>query len=84
MKAFYSKPIIRIPRYGFTLIELLVVMALTALLFTLALKPLVDTFNLTSRAGTLIESQTAARDIVREIRQTLGNCLLYTSDAADE
>lgn len=75
MKAFYSKPIIRIPRHGFTLIELLVVMALTALLFTLALKPLVDTFNLTSRAGTLIESQTAARDIVREIRQTLGNAV---------
>jgi prepilin-type N-terminal cleavage/methylation domain-containing protein len=62
-------------RRGFTLIELLVVIALTALLLTLALKPLVDTFNLTSRSGTLIESQTAARDTVRLIRQTLGNAV---------
>lgn len=67
--------IIRVPKRGFTLIELLVVLALTALLLTLALRPLVDTFNLTSRSGTLIESQTTARDVMRDVRNTLGNAV---------
>ena len=58
---------------GFTLIELLVVIALMAVLLTLIFKPLVDTFNLTSRAGTQIEAQAAARDTLREVTTTLSD-----------
>ncbi|MDE2125476.1 MAG: type II secretion system protein [Armatimonadetes bacterium] len=52
---------------AFTLIELLVVLALTAIVFTIVFKPLVDGFNLVSRAGTQIEAQTDARNILRQI-----------------
>ena len=52
---------------AFTLIELLVVIALTSILFTLIFIPLTDSINLTSRAGTQIESQGAARDVMRQL-----------------
>ena len=58
---------------GFTLIELLVVIALLAVLLTLIFKPLIDTFNLTSRAGTQVEAQAAARDSLREVTTTLSD-----------
>ncbi len=58
---------------GFTLLELLVVIALLAVLLTLIFKPLVDTFNLTSRAGTQVEAQAAARDTLREVTTTLSD-----------
>jgi prepilin-type N-terminal cleavage/methylation domain-containing protein len=58
---------------GFTLLELLIVMALTAILIVLVFRPLIDSFNLTSRAGTQVESQTAAREIMRIVSDELGN-----------
>ena len=58
---------------GFTLLELLVVIALLAVLLTLIFKPLIDTFNLTSRAGTQVEAQGAARDGLREVTTTLSD-----------
>ncbi len=60
-------------RHGFTMIELLVVIALLAVLLTLIFKPLIDTFNLTSRAGTQVEAQAAARDSLREVTTTLSD-----------
>lgn len=59
--------------HAFTLIELMVVLALTAILLVLVFKPLVDAFNLTSRAGTQINSQTAARAILRDVSTALSN-----------
>jgi prepilin-type N-terminal cleavage/methylation domain-containing protein len=58
---------------GFTLIELLVVIALTAILMTVIFRPLVDSYNLTSRAGTQIQSQQAAREALRQISAILGS-----------
>ncbi len=58
--------------HAFTLIELLVVIALTAILLTLVFAPLVTTLNLTSRAGTQIEAQTNARDVMRQLEAELG------------
>lgn len=66
---------------GFTLVELLVVLALTAILFTLIFKPLFDSFNLTSRAGTQIETQQYARDLSREIEQLLENAVFVYDNA---
>jgi prepilin-type N-terminal cleavage/methylation domain-containing protein len=63
---------------GFTLLELLIVIALTAIIIVLVFRPLIDSFNLTSRAGTQIESQTAAREVLREVSDTLGEAeLIY-------
>ena len=58
---------------AFTLIELLVVMAITSILLILVFKPIIDGFNLTSRAGTQIESQATARDLNRDLSSALGN-----------
>ena len=56
---------------AFTLIELLVVIALTVVLFTLVFVPLIDSLNLTSRAGTQIEAQSTARDVMRQLQTEL-------------
>src|SRR5579871_6227088 len=60
-------------RRGFTLIELLVVLALTAILFTIIFKPLVDSYNLTERARTQIDSQTTSRNVLAEITRLLSS-----------
>jgi prepilin-type N-terminal cleavage/methylation domain-containing protein len=65
----------RRPRSAFSLVELLVVIALTSILLTLVFKPLLDSSNLTSRAGTQIETQQAARDVMRETTNILGNAV---------
>lgn len=66
---------------GFTLIELLVVIALTSILLTLIFKPLVQSFNLTRKSGTQIETQTKARELMREISGELSNSV-YVFDNA--
>lgn len=70
-------------RRGFTLIELLVVIAVTSILLTLVFKPLIDGFNLTSRSGTQIESQTAARETLREVTTLLNNAA-FIFDNSDQ
>lgn len=60
---------------GFTLIELLVVIALTTILMTLIFKPLIDSYNLTSRAGTQIDSQVNARNTMRDVTNILSNAV---------
>ncbi|HTQ10892.1 MAG TPA: prepilin-type N-terminal cleavage/methylation domain-containing protein [Fimbriimonadaceae bacterium] len=60
-------------RRAFTLIELLTVIAITAILMTLILVPLIDTFNLTRSAQSWARAQDKARGlterIAREINQ---------------
>lgn len=58
---------------GFTLLELLVVLAITSVLLTLIFQPLITGFNLTSRAGTQVASQSDARDAMRTISSLLTN-----------
>lgn len=62
-------------RRGFTLIEVLVVIALTTILLTLVFKPLIDTYNMTSRAGTQINTQVFARETMSEITRILNNAV---------
>jgi prepilin-type N-terminal cleavage/methylation domain-containing protein len=65
----------RTGRHGFTLIELMIVIALTAILLTLVFKPLIDSFNLTSRAATQIDTQVNARGVLREMTNLLSNAV---------
>ena len=69
---------------AFTLLELLVVIALTAVLIILIFKPLTDSINLTNRAGTQIESQTAAREILREITTELASAAAVYDNSKPE
>lgn len=68
---------------GFTLVELLVVIALTSVLILLLFKPLQDSFNLTSRAGTQIESQAAARETLRDLTDTLSSAVYVYDNNTD-
>jgi prepilin-type N-terminal cleavage/methylation domain-containing protein len=69
-------------RNAFTLIELLVVIALTSILLTLVFVPLTNSLNLTSRAGTQIEAQSAARDIMRQIQAELSGPVFVYDNAS--
>ena len=69
-------------KHGFTLVELLVVIALTAVLFTLIFKPLFDSFNLTSRSGTQIETQQYARNITRDVDALLSSAVFVYDNAS--
>jgi len=64
IRAHRSKP-------GFTLIELLVVIALTSILLTVVFKPLVSSLQLTNRAATQTQSQSASRDAVSQVESAL-------------
>jgi len=63
-------------------VELLVVIALTTVLFTLIFKPLFDSFNLTSRSGTQIETQQYARDITKQVETLLSNAVFVYDNAS--
>ena len=68
-------------RLGFTLVELLVVIAITSVLLVIIAKPLIDGFNITNRASTEVESQTAARTTLREVSASLSNAVfIYDND----
>ena len=66
---------------GFTLIELLVVIAITSILMTLIFKPLIDSYNLTSRASTQIDSQTQGRELMREVNRVLSDAVFVYDNA---
>ena len=63
----------RTARRAFTLIELLVVIAVTAILLTVIFRPLISSYDLTSRATTQIQSQAAGRDAMAQVTALLGN-----------
>ncbi|MFQ3586137.1 MAG: prepilin-type N-terminal cleavage/methylation domain-containing protein [Fimbriimonadaceae bacterium] len=66
----------RLRSAGFTLVELLTVMAITAVLLTLVILPVIQSFNLTREAEGFSEAQEKARRLVerisREISQSAG------------
>jgi prepilin-type N-terminal cleavage/methylation domain-containing protein len=61
--------------HGFTLLELLVAMAITAILLSLIFAPVVQSFNLTNRARTQVQSQTGARTTMDLITRLLSNAV---------
>jgi prepilin-type N-terminal cleavage/methylation domain-containing protein len=66
-------PVIRRIRKGFTLIELLVVMAISAILLSLIIIPLVQSFNMTRMAEAFSNAQSRARIITERIALEIGN-----------
>jgi len=62
-------------KQGFTLIELLVVIAITAIMFGLIFGPLIQSFNLTRQANTLLEAQDAARLALEQMTRELGDAV---------
>ena len=62
-------------RAGFTLVEMLVVIAITAILFTLLLRPLVTTLRLTQRAQLLSAAQSSANTTLERISRELGSAV---------
>jgi len=67
------RPAERRIRAGFTLIEMLVVIALTAILMTVIFVPLVNTYALTGKADTQIQSQASARSALYNLTDLLTN-----------
>ncbi len=68
-------------RAGFTLIELLVVIALTSILLTVIFLPLINSYALTAKADTQIQSQSTARDVLRSTTNTLANASFVYDNA---
>ncbi len=60
---------------GFTMMELLVVMAVSAILMTLVLGPVVQTFQLTRQAQAMVDAQDAARMGLLSISRELGQAM---------
>ncbi|MDX1933954.1 MAG: hypothetical protein SFU56_15245 [Capsulimonadales bacterium] len=67
----YTSNVRRRATSAFTLIELIIVIALTGLLLTLILGPLVQGFNLTNRARALAEAQDATRFGIEQLKREL-------------
>lgn len=63
----------RTQRRAFTLIELLTVVAITAILLTLIVLPIFQTFNLTRTAQGFAEAQDKARSLAEQIAREIGN-----------
>lgn len=57
---------------AFTLIEMIIVIALTGLLLSLILGPLVQGFNLTNRARAYAEAQDASRFGIEQLKREIG------------
>lgn len=60
---------------GFTLVELITVVAISAILITLIIYPLVQSFNLLRQAQALAESQSRARFLIERIAAEIGNAV---------
>lgn len=60
-------------RNGFTLIELLVVIAITAILMTVIVIPIYDSFNYTRYAQAFSDAQSKARIVADRIARDIGN-----------
>jgi len=62
-------------RRAFTLIELLTVIAITAILMTLILVPLIDSFNLTRSAQGWARAQDRARELTEQIAREINQAV---------
>lgn len=71
----------RVARSGFTLLEMLVVLAISAILLTLIFAPVVQSFNLTNRARTQIESQASARELMSAVSRILTDAVFIYDNA---
>jgi prepilin-type N-terminal cleavage/methylation domain-containing protein len=60
---------------AFTLIELLVVMAITAVMMTLIVLPIFQSFNLTRNAQAFADAQDKARILTERIAREIGNAI---------
>ena len=83
------RPLSRTPvrsRGGFTLIEVLVVLAITAILTTLLVTPMVQSFNITRRAQATILSQESGRQALEQLTRELQSAVFVydnTGEAID-
>ena len=68
-----QQQMIRIPRRAFTLIELLTVIAITAVLMTIIVLPVYQSFNLTRSAQAFADAQARARIVADKISREIGN-----------
>ncbi|RYG26099.1 prepilin-type N-terminal cleavage/methylation domain-containing protein [bacterium] len=62
-------------KQAFTLIELLVVMAITAVMMTLIVLPIFQSFNLTRNAQAFADAQDKARILTERISREVGNAI---------
>ncbi len=60
-------------RHAFTLIELLTVIAITAVLLTIIVVPVIQSFNLTRQAQAFVDAQDRARVLSERISREIGN-----------
>lgn len=65
----------RIVRSGFTLIELLTVMAITAILMTVIIVPVYQSFNYTRYAQAFADAQDRARIVADRVSRDIGNAV---------
>lgn len=65
----------RLRRHAFTLIELLTVMAITAVLMTLIVVPVFQSFNLTRAAQAYADAQDKARQLAEKISREIGDAV---------
>ncbi len=63
------------PRRAFTLIELLTVIAITAVLMTIIVLPVYQSFNLTRSAQAFADAQSRARIVADKISREIGNAV---------
>ncbi|MBC8064217.1 MAG: prepilin-type N-terminal cleavage/methylation domain-containing protein, partial [Chlorobia bacterium] len=60
-------------RKGFTLIELLTVIAITAILLTIIILPIFQSFNLTRAAMAFSDAQDKARVLIERVQREINN-----------
>lgn len=77
----------RLPlKQAFTLVEMLVVIAITAIILTLVIVPIVQGFNMTRQAQALADAQDKARTVVERVGREISNAasILDNADRAGE
>lgn len=71
-------------RKAFTLIELLVVMAITAVLLTLIIVPVIQSFSLTRAAQAFADAQDKARLVTDRVAREIGNAISVRDAASTD
>lgn len=60
-------------RRAYTLVELLTVIAITAVILTIIVLPIIQTFNLTRAAQAFADAQDRARGVMEKVQRDIGN-----------